>query len=167
VSNVIGLYTCPNAGQPMEAQTQVRALAGSGFAGDRYAANQGTFSRSAILRHVSLIAREAIEEANRVLVERGLAPFGVHETRRNIITDGVDVNALLGREFRIGDVRMRGTEPTRPCLRPSALVRKTGFAEAFATRGGVRAEVLSDGIISIGDLITFERLEVSEQPLGS
>jgi MOSC domain-containing protein YiiM len=158
MSNVVGLNTCASAGQLMEAQTQARALAGSGFAGDRYATNQGTFSRSQILRHVSLIAREAIEEANRDLVERGLAPFGVHETRRNIITEGVDVNALLGREFRVGDVRMRGTEPTRPCHRPSALVQKTGFAEAFATRGGVRAEVLSNGIISVGDLITFERL---------
>jgi MOSC domain-containing protein YiiM len=160
VSNVVGLYTCASAGQPMEAQTQARALAASGFAGDRYATNQGTFSHSArqVMRHVSLIAREAIEEANRILVERGLAPFGLHETRRNIITEGADVNALLGREFRIGDVRMRGTEPTRPCHHPSALVQKTGFAEAFATRGGVRAEVLSSGIISVGDLISFERL---------
>jgi MOSC domain-containing protein YiiM len=160
VSNVVGLYTCASAGQPMEAQTQARALAASGFAGDRYATNQGTFSHSArqVMRHVSLIAREAIEEANRILVERGLAPFGLHETRRNIITEGADVNALLGREFRIGDVRMRGTEPTTPCLRPSALVQKPGFAEAFATRGGVRAEVLSDGIISVGDFITPERL---------
>jgi MOSC domain-containing protein YiiM len=160
VSNVVRLYTSASAGQPMEPQTQVRALAGSGFAGDRYATNQGTFSRTArrVMRHVSLIAREAIEDANRDLVARGLAPFSVHETRRNIITAGVDVNALLGREFRIGDVRMRGTEPTKPCHRPSALVHKTGFAEAFATRGGVRAEVLSDGIISVGDFITFERL---------
>ena len=142
----------------MEERTQARALAGSGLAGDRYATNQGTFSRSQILRHVSLIAREAIEEANRDLVERGLAPFGVHETRRNIITEGVDVNSLLGREFRVGDVRMRGTEPTRPCYRPSALVQKAGFAEAFAGCGGVRAEVLSNGIICVGDLITFERL---------
>lgn len=110
------------------------------------------------MRHVSLIGREAIEEANRDLIERGLVPFGVHETRRNIITERIDVNALVGREFRIGDVRMRGTEPTKPCYRPFALVQKTGFAEAFATRGGVRAEVLSDGIISVGDFICFERL---------
>jgi MOSC domain-containing protein YiiM len=158
VSNVVGLYICAGAGQPMEAQSQARALAGCGFAGDRYATNQGTFSRSAVMRHVSLIASEAIEDSNRDLIERELAPFAVHETRRNIITQGVDVNALLGREFRIGDVRMRGTEPTKPCPRPSALAQKAGFGEAFANRGGVRAEVLSDGIISVGDFVTFERL---------
>jgi MOSC domain-containing protein YiiM len=155
VGKVVGLFLCSDAGQPMAATIQARALAGSGFAGDRYATKQGTFSRSQIMRHVSLIAREAIEEANRDLVGHGLAPFGVHETRRNIITEGIDVNAMLGRDFRIGEVRMRGTEPTKPCHRPSALVQKTGFAEAFAARGGVRAEVLTDGVISVGDLIAF------------
>ncbi len=142
MSNVIGLYTCASAGQPMEAQTQARALAGSGFAGDRYATNQGTFSRNArqIMRHVSLIAREAIEDANRDLVERGLAPFGVHETRRNIITEGVDVNALLGREFRVGDVRMRGTEQPGPAFvrppwcRRQDLRRRSPLAEGCGLR---------------------------------
>ena len=153
VGKVIGLYICSAAGQPMVASMQAQALAGSGFAGDRYATNQGTFSRSPIRRHVSLIACEAIEEANRNLVEHGLAPFGMHETRRNIITEGFDLYAILGREFQIGEVRMRGTEPTKPCHRPSALVQKTGFAQAYAARGGVRAEVLMDGVISVGDLI--------------
>ena len=161
MSKVVALYTCASASQPMEVCVQVRALAGSGLVGDRYATNQGTLSRSArqAVRQVTLIAREAIEEANGDLTKRGLAPFGVHETRRNIVTEGVDVNSLLGREFQVGNVRMRGAEPTRPCHRPSALVQKTGFAEAFANRGGLRAEVLSDGIINVGDLITVERLE--------
>jgi len=51
---------------------------------------------------------------------------------------------------------MRGTEPTKPCHRPSVLVQKTGFAQAYAARGGVRAEVLMDGVISVGDLIAFD-----------
>ena len=155
MGKVVGLFICSAAGQPMVGSIQARALAASGFAGDRYATNQGTFSRSHIMRHVSLIAREAIEEANRDLEGHGLAPFGFHETRRNIITEGIDVYAMLGRDFRVGEVRMRGTEPTKPCHRPSALVQKTGFAEAFAARGGVRAEVLTDGVISVGDLIAF------------
>jgi MOSC domain-containing protein YiiM len=155
VGKVVSLFISSGAGLPMESSIQARALAGRGFAGDRYAANQGTFSNSQTMRHVSLIAREAFEQANRDLVELGLAPFGLHETRRNIITDGIDVYAMLGRDFRIGEVRMRGTEATKPCHRPSALVQKTGFAEAFAMRGGVRAEVLTDGVISVGDFIAF------------
>src|SRR3954454_13393283 len=116
MAKVIGIYTCADAGQPMELRREVRALAGCGFEGDRYATGQGTFSRIArqAARHVSLIAREAFDEANSELVQRGMAPFTPHETRRNILTEGVDVNALVGREFKIGQVTMRGTEPTRP-----------------------------------------------------
>src|ERR1041385_3065928 len=155
MAKIIGLFTCAEAGQPMEARTEVRALAGSGFFGDRYAANRGTFSRIArqAARHVSLIAREGIDEANMRLVERGMAPFTATETRRNIVTEGVDVNSLVGREFTIGEVKLRGTEPTRPCNRTSALAKKAGFAEMFVNLGGIRAEVLSDGVISVGDIV--------------
>ena len=104
-------------------------------------------------RHVSLIAREAIEASNEELVHRGLIPFEPGETRRNIVVEGVDLYALLGKEFRIGAVRLRGSEPTRPCHIPSAVAGKPGFAEAYRDRGGVRAEILSDGIISISDLV--------------
>ncbi|QOZ31618.1 hypothetical protein XH92_07695 [Bradyrhizobium sp. CCBAU 53421] len=77
----------------------------------------------------------------------------MHETRRNIVVEGVDVYGLLGKEFRIGAVRLRGSEPTKPCHIPSAVAGKIGFAEAYRDTGGVRAEVLSDGTISIGDLV--------------
>jgi MOSC domain-containing protein YiiM len=137
----------------MQACAQVRALAGRGLEGDRYATGQGSYSRAKrqVIRHVSIIESEAIEAANAELVQGGLAPFAPAETRRNIVLEGADVHALLGREFRIGDVRLRGIEPTRPCHIPSAAANKRGFKEAFSGRGGVRAEILSDGIISLGD----------------
>jgi len=139
----------------MQPHTAVRALAGKGLEGDRYAAGQGTYSRIArqAARHVSLIAQEAIEAANEELTQRGLAPFEPADTRRNIIVEGYDVHKLIGQEFRIGDVRLRGSEPTRPCHIPSAVAGKTGFADAFQGRGGVRAEVISDGMIAIGDAL--------------
>ncbi len=155
MSKVIGLYTCTRAGEQLVARGEVRALTGSGIVGDRYSTNQGFFSRPRQdkIRHVTLIAYEAIEEANAELAAHGMPAFEPYETRRNIVTAGVDVNALLGREFSIGNVRMRGTEMTNPCNRTSVLASKPGFREAFAGRGGVRAEVLSDGVISIGDPI--------------
>jgi MOSC domain-containing protein YiiM len=60
----------------------------------------------------------------------------------------------------IGDVRLRGIEPTRPCHIPSAAANKTGFKEAYSNRGGVRAEILSDGIISVGDAISGDNISV-------
>jgi MOSC domain-containing protein YiiM len=89
-----------------------------------------------------------------------LVPFEPDETRRNIVVEGADVYALLGREFSIGDVRLRGIEPTRPCHIPSAAANKTGFKEAYSNRGGVRAEILSDGIISVGDAISGDNISV-------
>jgi MOSC domain-containing protein YiiM len=155
MAKVVGLYTCAEAGEPMQAQADVHALARCGFAGDRYAANRGFFSKTTrqVIRHVSLIAHEAIDEANRELSRRGMLPFNPRETRRNVVTEGIDVNALVGWEFKIGEVRMRGIEPTRPCHRTSVLANKKGFAEMFSNRGGIRAEVLSDGIISVGDIV--------------
>jgi hypothetical protein len=121
--SVVGLFVSPAIGQPMQPRTSVQALAGRGLEGDRYALGQGSFSnlprRGA--RHVSLIAREAMEASNEELVRRGLIPFEPKETRRNIVVEGIDVCALLGHEFRIGAVRLRGSEPTLPCRIPSAV----------------------------------------------
>jgi MOSC domain len=155
MASVVNLFVSAAIGQPMQPQISVRAFAGRGLEGDRYERGEGSYSRLARVaaRHVSLIAREAIEAANEVLVQRGLIPFELHETRRNIVVEGVDVYGLLGKEFRIGGVRLRGSEPTRPCHIPSAVAGKTGFAQAYHDRGGVRAEILSDGIVSIGDLV--------------
>jgi MOSC domain-containing protein YiiM len=160
MGTVVGLFISPGIGQPMEACANVRALAGRGLEGDRYAAGQGSYSRAKrqVIRHVSIIEREAIEAANEELARRGLVPFVPNETRRNIVVEGADIYALVGREFRIGDVGLRGIEPTRPCHIPSAAANKTGFKEAFSARGGVRAEILSDGIISVGDAMSGDDL---------
>jgi MOSC domain-containing protein YiiM len=146
----------------MQACAQVRALAGRGLEGDRYATGQGSYSRAKrqVIRHVSIIESEAIEAANAELLQGGLAPFALEETRRNIVLEGADVYASLEREFRIGDVRLRGIEPTRPCHIPSAAANKCGFKEAFSGRGGVRAEILSDGIILVGHEITADDISV-------
>jgi hypothetical protein len=151
----LGLFISSAIGQPMEERASVRALAGRGLEGDRYERGQGSYSNLArqAARHVSLIALEAIEDSNKELVRRGLLPFKPSETRRNIVVERVDLYALIGREFRVGAVTLRGTEPTLPCAVPSAVAGKIGFAEAYRDRGGVRAEVLSDGILSIGDFV--------------
>ncbi len=155
MASVVSLFVSPGIGQSMRARSSVRALAGRGLEGDRYALGQGSYSKLArpVARHVSLIAREAMEAANEELVRRGLIPFEPEETRRNIVVEGIDVYALLDHEFCVGAVRLRGSDSTRPCRIPSAMTGKFGFAEAYRDRGGIRAEIVSDGIISIGDLI--------------
>jgi hypothetical protein len=77
MARVVSLFVSPGIGQPMQPRTFVRALAGCGLDGDRYALGQGSYSNlpRPAARHISLIAREAIEASNEELVRRELTPF--------------------------------------------------------------------------------------------
>ena len=141
----------------MQSVQAVQAIAGAGLDGDRYATGKGTFSgKRHNLRHVTLIGTDDIDEANAKLA----VAFTPAETRRNIIVSGrIDLLGLIGREFMVGGVKMRGIEHSYPCELPPRLAKKSGFIEAFAGRGGLRAEILGSGPIRIGD-------PVQELPVG-
>src|SRR4051812_2069387 len=95
----------------MVAVDEVRAVEGAGLDGDRYASRTGTFSdRPGTGRHVTLIEAEAIA----AVLREGL-PFEAAETRRNVVTAGVPLNHLVDREFRVGDVVLRGMRLCEPC----------------------------------------------------
>ncbi|MGH7423278.1 MAG: MOSC domain-containing protein, partial [Candidatus Methylomirabilales bacterium] len=91
---------------------EVRAIPGKGLEGDRYFTQTGTYSKKPRLdREVTLIEVEAIEALAReykIALEPGAA-------RRNIVTRGVPLNHLVGREFRVGDVTVRGLRLCEPC----------------------------------------------------
>ena len=95
--------------------------------------------------------QEAIDAANAMLLVREMPQFLPSDTRRNILTEGIDLNALVGVEFVFGSIVFRGTELADPCHRPSALIQKMGFKAVFEGRGGLRAEPLTDGELCIGD----------------
>ena len=149
---VVGIYVAPSDGAPMEYRDEVRAIAGQGLEGDRYAVAAGKYSGTRIddaLRAVTLIEREAVrgaaEEYGIKLEER--------ETRRNLVSTGVPLNHLVGKEFRVGGVRMRGVDLSEPCAYLEGLTRP-GVRKSLIHRGGLRAEIVHGGHIHIGDLIT-------------
>ena len=126
---------------------QVRAVAGRGLEGDRYFNNAGTFSKSpGGGRAVTLIEAEAIDAVARDCDYK----LEYKDTRRNIVTRGIALNDLVDKEFRVGHVRMRGVRLCDPCKVsfPDANVK-----QALVKRGGLRADILSDGVISIGDSV--------------
>ena len=153
--HVTAIFITPDKGLPMQPQQKVHAIAGVGLEGDRYARGTGAYSKSKreVIRHVSLVSEEAIDAAN---AEQG-TNFTASETRRNILTQGIDLNTLVGQEFFVGGVRMRGVELCDPCARPSALSHKPNFEPAFRQRGGLRAEILSNGDIAINAPIQIEQ----------
>ena len=82
-----------------------------------------------------------------------LAP---EEARRNVVTRGVDLNALVGERFRIGDVECFGQRLCEPCAhleRLTAQAGKRGTLRALIHKGGLRADVVSDGTVRVGDEI--------------
>ena len=142
------LISIARAGGDATASTdQVRAVAGRGLEGDRYFNNAGTFSNSpGAGRAVTLIESEAIDAVAR---DCG-CELEYKDTRRNIVTRGVVLNDLIDREFRVGGVRLRGVRLCEPCKVsfPDANVK-----EALVSRGGLRADILTDGEIRVGDSI--------------
>jgi MOSC domain-containing protein YiiM len=140
-----------DAEAPMQIVASARALAGHGLEGDRYARGAGTFSSHAGRRpgfDLTLIAGEVVDE----LTARD-ARLDFASTRRNILTRGIDVNALVGRDFTIGDVRCRGLRLAEPCAHLERLAGP-GLLRPLIHRGGLRVDVFSSGAIETGSPIT-------------
>jgi MOSC domain-containing protein YiiM len=151
---VVGIYTAPGPGAPMEGHDQVRAVAGVGLEGDRYASGDGKYTRSTDdgRRAVTLIEREAVDAARR---EYDL-DLEENEARRNIVTEGVPLNHLVGRTFRVGDVVLRGFKLAEPCTYLEGLTRD-GIRRALVHRAGLRAEILEGGTVRVGDVVEGEQ----------
>jgi MOSC domain-containing protein YiiM len=159
-THIQAIYLAPNAGAKMQAITHVKVCAGSGIEGDRYALGIGAYSKvePAKVRHISLISSSAIETANDWLKAGDEPTFDESETRRNIVLNGIsaaELNDLVGKQFQLGNLQLLGIELCTPCERPAQLLSKPSFMEAFEGRGGIRAEVLSTGTLSIGDKLTL------------
>ena len=144
---VEGLAVAPASEAPMQLLEVAQARAGHGLDGDRYAAGAGTFSSRGGRRpgyDLTLIAAEVLDE----LAAAGQA-LEFAGTRRNVLTRGIDVNALVGRRFRIGDVLCEGRRLCEPCVHLDRL-SGPGLLRPLIHKGGLRVDVLTDGEIGLG-----------------
>jgi hypothetical protein len=144
---VQALAIAPAAEAEMQLLEVARAVAGRGIDGDRYAARAGTFTPRGDQRpgyDLTLIAAEVLDE----LTAAGVA-IDFAATRRNVLTRGIDVNALVGRTFRIGDVVCEGLRLCEPCVHLDRL-SGPGLLRPLIHRGGLRVDVLTDGEVRVG-----------------
>jgi MOSC domain-containing protein YiiM len=121
----------------------VRAIAGQGLEGDRYFAPDGARPGEAL----TLIEAEVLEDV-------GLSG---PQALRQVVVRGIRVNDLVGKRFRIGDVECLGVELCEPCLHLQGLTRP-GIIKDLIHRGGLRADILSGGTISVGDRLLQDLL---------
>ncbi len=148
---VVYIHIALQAGSDVIALELVRAVPGRGLEGDRYFTGVGTYSENAGPDHeVTLIEEEAVatlRHEHRISLEPG-------ESRRNIMTRGVALNPLVGKEFQVGKVRLRGVRLCEPCAHLEGLT-SPGVLRGLVNRGGLRAEILNEGIICIGDPVAI------------
>jgi hypothetical protein len=133
-----------SAGAHARAVERVRVLAGQGLQGDRHVAGTGTFPSGLPGSALTLIESEVCASFE--------PPLGPDEHRRNVVTRGVDLNALVGREFTVGEVRCRGMRLCEPCTVIDGYAERP-ILRALVHRGGLRADVLEDGEITVGDSV--------------
>lgn len=141
---VLGIYTAASAGEPMRSHESVEVEAGIGIAGDRYATRLGHWSDPKWRdQQLTLVGMDLLNEL-------GLSPDAL---RRNIVTSGIELNDLIGLEFGIGSVVMRGKRICAPCGYIGRLNNRKGLFTELDGRGGIRVSVVQSGVMRVGDEI--------------
>ena len=145
---VEAIHIAATAAERVRPVGAVRAIAGVGLDGDRYASGRGHYRDARVSRDLTLVEAEAIEALAR---DHGIE-VAPGETRRNITTRGIDLNALVGRRFWVGEVLCHGTRLCEPCVYLAELTGKP-LLRALVHRGGLRADILRGGFIQSGDQV--------------
>ena len=144
---IVEINLAPDLGRSMTTQEKAEALPGRGLFGDRKCKTK-IVKDTVYKRQITFIEIEQIHRFNDF--------YGFEmkpsETRRNVVTQGIDLNQLVAREFTVGGVQMRGTELCEPC---KYLQDLTGLpvVDGYLNRGGLCAEILNHGYIYTGDKI--------------
>jgi MOSC domain-containing protein YiiM len=120
---------------PHEAMNEVRVQAGAGIEGDRHGDQD-----------ITLFEAEAIEG---LAADTGIE-IDPNEIRRNVMTRGVALNDLLGHRIQVGEVEAIVTELCHPCSHLQKLTQP-GVLKGLTNRGGLNADVVSGGVIKVGD----------------
>lgn len=144
------IFIVQAAGGPQVERESVTVVAGSGIEGDRYFGRHDEPGQN-----ISLIEAEELEAFMR---DHG-RPNDASASRRNLVTRGVRLNELVGREFSVGEVKLRGVELCEPCLGLGSALASPELPAADVVkrllhRAGLRADVLSGGVIVRGARLT-------------
>ena len=150
--SVHSIHIAAVASEPTTSVDEARAVPGKGLEGDRYFNREGTYSdRHGPDRELTLIEIETIEALERDYKLK-LSPG---DARRNIVTRGVPLNHLVGKDFSVGEVTLRGLRLNEPCNHLASLTEEK-VKQGLVHRGGLRAQILSEGVIRPGDTIQAE-----------
>lgn len=140
---VEAILTAADAESPLVRTAAANAVAGRGLEGDRYYEGRGTFSGPGRGYQLTLVEAEVLDSID--------LPW--EQARRNIVTRGISLNALVGHHFRIGGVECVGRRLAEPCSHLEGLTR-SGLLRPLVHRAGLRADVVRGGSITTGDQVS-------------
>ncbi len=131
-------------GSQIKRVKQAQALKGMGLVNDRKFRENNEKNCQ-----ITLIEIENINYFNKI----SKSNIPAVEFRRNIITENIALNDLLGKEFFIGKVKLKAHDLSRPCKYLQEKLKQSNFIKEFLHKGGLRCEILTDGKINVGDII--------------
>jgi MOSC domain-containing protein YiiM len=146
---ILSINIALSAEAPMTSVDEARAVPGKGLEGDRYYVRQGTYYKPQPDRELTLVEAEAIEAFR----DDFKIDFDLSATRRNLVTRGVPLNHLVGKEFWIGEVKARGLRLCEPCSHLQKLTHPK-VLPGLVHRGGLRAQILTEGVIRVGEKVS-------------
>jgi MOSC domain-containing protein YiiM len=140
---VEAIYLSAKKGDVPQPVERVCAVAGQGLEGNRYFSEKLKPGQA-----LTLIAQEALDDGR----EASGIELNAQESGRNVLTTGIDLNGLVGRRFKVGDIECVGVELCEPCVTLQGRTRP-GVIKAYVHRAGLNADILSDGEIAVGDAV--------------
>jgi MOSC domain-containing protein YiiM len=146
MAEVLKLGITANNNQPIKEVNSIEVLANKGIVGDRH-----FHDFNDPYNQLSLIESENIDEYN--------IKFGLNipyiDFRRNIVTKGIQLNDLIGKKLKVGNVELEGIELCRPCRHLTEMLNQKNVLKEFMRKGGLRCQILSSSEITIGDKINL------------
>ncbi|WP_419770095.1 MAG: MOSC domain-containing protein [Candidatus Marinarcus sp.] len=149
---IVKLLISKDPKSAMQSVNQIILEEKKGIFGDRYCAQEGTFSNKGEVepdRDVTLIEIEKIEAFNQACNQTTRA----EDFRRNIVVSNCDLNALVGKEFQIADVILKGIRLCEPCNCLAKELSNEEFLKNMQHKGGLRAEIVKGGSIDLNSQI--------------
>ena len=146
MSKVFKLGITSKNNQEIKEVESIEVLADKGVVGDRHFKN---FNDPYC--QLSLIESENIDHYN---IKYGLNISYIN-FRRNIVTEGIQLNELVGKKFKIGNVKVEGIDLCRPCRHLTEILSQNNILKEFLRKGGLRCQILSSSKITIGDKIVY------------
>ena len=144
ISKVFKIGICKKNSEKIDEISEIKVLSGKGILGDRHFRDDKDRKGQ-----ITLIEKENIDYYNNKYKSK--IPYT--DFRRNIVTEGIELNSLVKKEIEIGTIKILPYELCKPCLHLEQMVSGKDIIKEFLRRGGLRCEVLVSGKVKIGDKI--------------